>query len=264
MDRHRRFRKAARLALLGAFACMGERGNAQEPPPRRIDGQVVDTAGNAIAWVSIRAGPSDLVVSNDSGHFVLTVDARQTYRVDVRRIGFRAFSFQVPPGGDTTVSIRLTPVAHPLGEASIRAERVLQSLSRRGFYDRLRDREKGINTGYFITPEDLEQRKPLLTTRALEQTPGVRVQRVPGMGCRSPTRCYMIAGSNGCPFTVYLDGARITAMSGNDGRMRGDFLDELVTPNSIAGMEVYTRLTNAPPGFHVLNGTCGVLLIWTR
>lgn len=256
--------KAALLMLLGAFTLLAKGGNAQDAPARRIDGRVIDTLGNAIAWASIRVEPSVRTISDDSGHFAFAADARRAFELEVRRIGFRAVALRLPPGGDTTLAIRLVPVAQPLEEATIKAEQVLRSLERRGFYSRLRDREKGINTGYFITPEDLERRKPLLTTRALEETPGVRVQRVPYMQCRSIHRCYMIAGVNGCPFTVYLDGARITSMSGNDGRMRGDFLDELVMPTSIAGMEVYTRLTNAPPGFNMLNGTCGVLLIWSR
>jgi hypothetical protein len=45
------------------------------------------------------------------------------------------------------------------------------------FYDRMRDVERGINRGYFITPEDLEQRRPNFITQMLESYPSVRVLR---------------------------------------------------------------------------------------
>jgi hypothetical protein len=184
-------------------------------------------------------------------------------RIEIRRIGFAPATVQLPAGGDTALTIELVPVAQELSAAVIRESR-LRTLERRGFYARMLDREKGVNTGYFITPEDLELRKPMLTTRALEGIPNVRVQRVPFSNCSSLLRCYMIAGPSGCPYTIYLDGARVTAMSGGNGTLRGDYLDELVPPNTIAGMEIYTRLTNAPAAYQSLNGTCGVLLIWTR
>jgi len=50
------------------------------------------------------------------------------------------------------------------------------------------------------------------------------------------------------------------------GRMNGrdDYVNELAPPNHVAAMEIYPRAVSAPPQYQPLNGTCGVVLIWTR
>ena len=70
----------------------------------------------------------------------------------------------------------------------------------------------------------------------------------------------VILGSRDCVMTVYLDNVRIT------NRLRGpnDFVNELVPPSNMAAMEIYPRALNAPPQYQPLNGTCGVVLIWTK
>ena len=65
---------------------------------------------------------------------------------------------------------------------------------------------------------------------------------------------------NNCTMTVYLDNIRIV------GRLTGpdDYVNEIATPNHIAAMEVYPRGVGAPPQYQALNGTCGIVLIWTK
>jgi len=38
----------------------------------------------------------------------------------------------------------------------------------------------------------------------------------------------------------------------------------LVLPTHAAAMEIYPRAINAPPQYQPNNGTCGVVLIWTK
>jgi hypothetical protein len=40
--------------------------------------------------------------------------------------------------------------------------------------------------------------------------------------------------------------------------------DEIVPIGQLAGIEVYTRGTRAPTAYQSLNGSCAVVLIWTR
>ena len=60
--------------------------------------------------------------------------------------------------------------------------------------------------------------------------------------------------------TVYLDNVRIV------GRLLGadDIIDEIVRPTHVAAMEIYPRGINAPPAYQLSNGTCGIVLIWTK
>lgn len=90
-------------------------------------------------------------------------------------------------------------------------------------------------------------------------------------------------GAAGCRMTVYLDGARLdpkdvfeapsTPRIGGArvnpvrNRTRLDDLpgiDEVVGGNSVAGVEIYPRGVQVPPQFALLNGTCGVIAIWTK
>lgn len=252
---------ARRCAVLMALAVMVRAtGIAQEPPARLVQGRVTDSAGVPVPYVNVRVGPVR-VVTNDSGRFRLPLQSRTSITLEVRRLGFEPANVALPAGGDTSLFVTLTPVAHVLREALVQQER-LRTLERRGFYSRLQDREKGINIGYFVTPEDLERRQPPLTTMLLEGIPGVRVSRVGG-NCQFIQRCYMPTGPGGCRFTIFLDGARITGLSAGPSA-RGDFLDELLAPSTIAGIEVYTRGVRAPPQFQTLSGNCGVVVIWTK
>ena len=66
--------------------------------------------------------------------------------------------------------------------------------------------------------------------------------------------------------TIYVDGVRFNSLSQLK-NTRGDnhiFINDLVSANSIAGIEVYPRSVTAPPKYQSLNGTCGVVLIWTK
>jgi hypothetical protein len=61
--------------------------------------------------------------------------------------------------------------------------------------------------------------------------------------------------------TVYLDGIRII---GKLNPRAEDPVNLMVKPNEIAGAEVYPRGIGAPPQYQSLNGSCGIVLIWTR
>jgi hypothetical protein len=61
--------------------------------------------------------------------------------------------------------------------------------------------------------------------------------------------------------TVYLDNMRIV---GKLGRVPDDSVNQIVGVTHVAAMEIYPRAVNAPPAFQPLNGTCGVVLIWTK
>ena len=128
------------------------------------------------------------------------------------------------------------------------------SLDLSGFYQRLKDSERGFTRGHYITPEDIAFRKPHLVTQLIEGIPSVRIKHSPN------ARGDRIEGTNGCPMTVYLDRVRIVGkLNGRD-----DLVNEIVQITHVAAIEVYSRPLAAPPEYQALNGTCGVVLIWTK
>jgi hypothetical protein len=68
-----------------------------------------------------------------------------------------------------------------------------------------------------------------------------------------------------CPMTIYVDRVRLSPLAaGPYGRDNAPVdINSYVTLRDVAGIEVYTR-TNMPAEYMLLNGTCGVVLIWTK
>jgi len=237
---------------------------------RVIRGTVTDSAGVAVAYVNVRIG-RDLRVTDDSGRFSVTLNDRKATKLEFRRIGYLPTDFQLAAGGDTTLTVELIATAQLLSGTVVKVKEQMVKLERRGFYRRMTDREKGINSGHFITAEDIEKRNfPNRFTILLEEIPSVRIRNVGGsMG---PT------GSGGCVMTTYLDGARLVAYAQQSlteptgfytgGPQRrpppGGGLDGIILTSTVAGIEVYSRGNQAPPEYQSLNGSCGVILIWTR
>lgn len=215
---------------------------------------VVDTSGIALPYVNVQIG-STRVLTTDSGRFVLRSASRDAIKLLLLRIGFEPAEARIPAGADTTLRIAMTPVPVRLSAVQVLGTQMSSKLELRGFYGRMRDVERGINRGYFITPEDLERRKPNFITQMLEGYPSIRVNAMYGQ------HYAQILGTGNCRMTVYLDGVRII---GKLNPRAEEPVNVVVKPSEIAGAEVYPRGVGAPPQYQELNGSCGIVLIWTR
>ena len=75
----------------------------------------------------------------------------------------------------------------------------------------------------------------------------------------------------GCTPTIYLDGATIIDVpdwmpigSQSDLVVSFEFdIDQWVSPEDVAGMEVYTGPAQVPVEFSTVGSECGVVVIWT-
>jgi hypothetical protein len=153
------------------------------------------------------------------------------------------------------VRVQLRAVARVLPEQRVTGRAAYVSLDLGGFYRRMKDAERGINRGYYVTPEELEARKPPFITQMAEGFPSIRLKR--GLTPRAD----VILGRMGCKMTVYLDRVRIVGkLSGRN----DDLVNEMVPVTHVAAMEIYPSAVGAPPEYQPLNGTCGVVLIWTK
>lgn len=235
---------------------------------RSLEGIVVDSTGSVVPYANVTYGSGSRVVASPEGRFTMRVDTAMLKRLDVRRIGYQPMSLTLDAWPDTGLRIVMAPLARSLSAVRIEADRVL-SLAYHGFYQRMADVERGINRGFFVTPEEMETRPGSRITDFLEGRHGVRVEMVKEGGQKGrPGRTGLQPqGIDGCRMEIYIDGHRFYGLGRPDPwAMRGgdSFINEVVQVTDIAGIEVYPRSVQAPPKFQSLNGLCGVMLIWTR
>jgi hypothetical protein len=224
-----------------------------------LRGRVVEESGVPLSYANVQVNYGTRFLADDSGRFQFPYEGG-TRTLFVRRIGFEPVELRLSAKPDSALRVVLKPVAMQLKEVNVvAAGAAYRSLDTHGFYGRMRDAERGINHGFFVTPEDLERRKPNYITQMSEGLPAVRILG-PNCGPRYGPGSDVICGVNGCKMTVYLDNIRVVGrLSGSDDAVNG-----IALPNHVAAMEIYPRGVTAPPQYQSQNGTCGVVLIWTK
>jgi hypothetical protein len=225
------------------------RGEAQ------LSGRVNDKFGKPLPNAHVTVwGTDSETITDGRGRFRLGSLPGGTQTIEVRAIGFQPIERVVAlsAGDPTTVDILLRDRVTELEGVNVTAMGVRARL--KPFHDRMRDSERGINHGYFITEADIERRKPAFLTQLFYNLPTVRV-----VGRGTPLND-VILGSKNCTMTVFVDNIRVVGtLSGEDER-----LNKLLSPSNVLAIEVYPRAVTAPPAYQSLNGTCGIILIWTK
>lgn len=243
------------------------------PSDRTLRGRVMTIDGEPISFANVQVNGGRRFVSDDSGRFDLPISVSGGLSLLVRRIGFRPAEAKLTGLPDTAITVRMTAFATVLPKQRVTGSAAFVSLDLHGFYRRMRDAERGISHGHFLTPEDLSLRNPVNVTDAVEQLPSLRVrpsnveQTWSPIGWRNllTPRNMRIEDRSGCILTVYLDGMRIQPSSRvKNGEPEDTQVNALVNPGSVAGIEVYPRAVGVPPEFPQLTATCGVVLIWTK
>jgi hypothetical protein len=274
-----------RSGVSRVFTLVSEATALPEPNPsdRVLRGRVTDTEGAPLSYASVQVNGGRRFIADDSGRFTMPSPTGR-FSLLVRRIGFSPEELQIDAAPDTAIRVRMTAFATALPEQRITGRAAFVSLDLNGFYRRMRDAERGVNHGYFMTPEDFEFRKPHEITQMVEGVPAVFVKRdggnprkyvLVGAPCRPRTEpdatCVRIGSEIGaasifrCVMTVYLDRVKIAGKVGSSlGSGTDDFVNEIVQSSSVAAMEVYPRGVGAPPEFQSTAGSCGVVLIWTK
>jgi hypothetical protein len=231
------------------------------PSDRVLTGRITDTDRAPIAYANIQVNGGRAFVSDDSGRFSVPIDFVGGLQLLVRRIGFAPVEVKLASMPDTVVGIQMTPLATALPEQRIAGRTPFVSLDVGGFYRRMADRQKGIGSGWFITPEELEVRNPFIVTSAVEHLPNIRIRPFDG---RLPlNRNLRIEDAMGCPMTIYLGHVRISPWV-RSGKLINEEINTLITPTSLSGVEVHARSSTVPFEFSMVEGTCGVVVFWSK
>jgi carboxypeptidase family protein/TonB-dependent receptor-like protein len=266
--RPRRFARGGSLRFAGeisswaSFACVAVLPPLQpQSPARVVQGIVVDSAGSVVPYANVTITRSGRrLTAGQDGRFVLSLDSTVKHTIEIRRIGFQPLTLNLDPLPDSLLRAVLAPAVRTLETQTVVAERT-RVLALHGFYERMSDVEKGINNGFFITPEELASRPGGRLTDFLRGHPGVRVTLVSEDPFGRGRKGWQPQRLDGCRMEIYVDGIRFYNLMGRTG---GGFIEDAIQPSTIAAVEVYPRSVTAPPKYQSLNGMCGVILIWTK
>jgi hypothetical protein len=209
---------------------------------RARDGRILTGARLQVAGSGVQGR------TTDNGTFVLTGLPAGTYSLDVRAIGYEPTSIPVNLSAKrpASVDVVLEKQVAMLNTVVTTGQSTKAQRDFTGFMDR-KNRNFG---GKFFTQEDIEERSPFVMTDLMRMAPGMQVSPNGGMG-------YVLRGRGGCTPEVFIDGMKV---------MQGaDDIDNMVRPNEVQGVEVYSSTVGVPAEYGGANGgNCGVVLIWTK
>lgn len=267
-------------AMLAAFAPVALAAQA------RI--VVTDSLGNRVAFALVQVKNGTARAADDSGRVTLDALEGDSLAVIVRRIGYRPFEGNV--GRDAalgTYRAILDPLPQALERINIVAPRE-NRLYRMGFYTRLEESYRISTPSRFFSPEELESRTAIRTSQLLEGMSFLTVRREGGKA--------FLQGRGRCMATVLMDGRRQRGMVEEVGSPEGaaeidrrarlltnlepemrvptarrefindrQSIDDLVSPGTIAALEVYASANQAPVEFRnqAMTPSCALVVIWT-
>lgn len=158
-----------RGAALGFALCLGIEvipRVAWSQAERRLELHVIDSVSGApVAHAEVRviktvrdsAGWGSRVTTDSTGRALVRAPMNEQLLMIVRRLGFAANAFQVPPEDtDDVFFVALAPTAAVLPATVTRAARPIQQLTESGFYDRRR-----VRPGVFLDSAAIAALKPL-------------------------------------------------------------------------------------------------------
>lgn len=224
--------------------------SSQEPLPRVI---FVVSDGEDQLWSALTDTAGQLAVPWNQW-----IGRQLTLRL--RRIGYRPLSRVIRVDSVllySPLSIPLDRAPVSLEDITITGARVARRLRNAGFYERQR-----AGLGHFITEEDIVRRQPRWPTDLFRAIPGITVSVLSGKargGTISVTRAQQGSFRGPCPARILIDGVVVAGPSA--GRF---YLDEYLTADEIAAIEVYRGPAETPAAFGGADAACGVILIWTK
>lgn len=212
-----------------------------------INGVVVTVSDRkpiAGAFVSMVDGPETR--TNERGEWTLAEAPFGTRMLDIRALGYvpqRQIADVVQ--GASPIRVELSTLKAVLDTVKITAKRTPPDPD--GFARRRR-----IGGGHFLSASDIARFPAAQTSELFRIVPGVRTT------LRDGQKFLQLRGTfeEWCSPAIFVDGHNMSFMSGAD-------IDDYVSPDRVAGIEVYTGAV-VPPQFQVGLKGCGSIVIWTR
>ena len=225
----------------------------------RIGGTVRDQdGGNRLEGVAVRFPGLNLTgLTNQSGRFSFQDIPPGEHSIEVEMLGYSTREETVVVAGGKILTLDFTLAVEPieLDPIEVSVESRSLDLEVSGFYTRRLE-----TSGHFITREKIEERAPLYTSDLFRGMAGVKVMSTGYVGDQYAillNGSRTISAGKLCYPAVYLDGQVV-----HPGGEIPAFLDNIVHPEEVAGIEVYNSAASMPVQYN-FQGACGVIVIWT-
>ena len=249
--------------------------------------RVVGDDGEPVAYANVTLTGERPRITNEAGEVAVGTDPRPALTVDVRRLGYEPWYGSLALG-DTlmTAQVTLHRVTRRMFTVKVTDSSRVTPFFLRGFYERMLARQRGIGSGIYLTPEEVDKRNASLTTALLQGINGVSLHRMPS------GKMAAMNSSGSCQMTVLVDGQVVCPDGGCDrapsaapapsaaqaGSRRGSrtvvphaplasdqfvALDDVLSENEVAAVEVYPRGASVPPSLPTVDASCGVVAFWT-
>jgi hypothetical protein len=248
-------RRELGAVLMGAALLLSA---ATQATAQLVTGRVVGAgtdAGLRDVAISLRTDDGHLLAgatSDTAGEFRMRAPRFGTFEVFAELIGYRGVRAPVDIrlGEQVEVRIVMDVAAVALEPITVRS-RAPWDMGRLGeFYERMeRNRLAGI--GHFMTRDRIDTRGAFEISELLQDLPrvaAVRDARGSHVTFREPR--------GGCTPAVFINGVLAN-------RNERAYIDELLRPHDLEGVEVYQGLARLPGRYHDETG-CGVIGLWTR
>ena len=258
-------------AFLSLYALLPSQATAQGVRGGVFDEETQQAVATAMVVLVDTTGiVAGQALSDSAGLFFIEVDPG-IYSVIVNRLGYEPMYITEVALTDPSIvplEIRLSPDAISLPGLVVEGERRERYLTVNGFYDRQR-----MGFGHFIEIEESRRLQTFAPTDFVRRFPGVRITGGQVLSARGA----WIGGTlEPCMLQIVVDGV-----------YRGINMDEVVTVQDIAAIEVYQGLSNYPAQWHALAlggsmgmegggpkdarnkaakfyRTCGLVVVWTK
>lgn len=209
-------------------------------------GRVMQRSGAGVPGVQVVvAGTPVMALTDSAGRYRLESLPSGTLEVVARRIGYAAttetamLTVREPRRLDIVVSEAQTLLAVKV------TGKLDDGLGRVGFTNRQKN-----SAGRFVTPEEIDRRKPQLFTDLLRQMPGIHVSN------QGPGRTIESTRAGGC-VNFIVDNARFDAYQPGD-------IDAAFSSATVGAVESYGSAAETPGEFLIPGKNCATIVMWTR